>query len=145
MSYFCQSPPRFTHQLCQSCLVKTQNNPREKNKNETKSSRERRHFPQKAINNKSFSLGPQIGYLVSAKIKSDAIPELDLQDGELDAMDAYKSIDLSAKLGLGYILDNNMFFQVSYGLSISKINELESPLNETNRNSVFQLSAGYKF
>ncbi len=93
----------------------------------------------------SFEFGPQLGILLSAKDKTEAIPELQQGEIEIDAKNAYESVDLGFKLGLGYKLDSGMFFQGAYTLGATMINKFEGPFDETNRNSLFQVSTGFVF
>lgn len=85
---------------------------------------------------KGFSLevGPQIGFLLSAKNK----------DTDTDIKDAFNNVDLGVNFGLGYKFDNGLNFGVRYNLGLSDINNIDS-LSDKNKNGVFQLSVGYFF
>jgi hypothetical protein len=81
--------------------------------------------------------GPQIGVLMSAKLKGDG--------DSLDIKDAYKSIDFGVNCGVGYSFSENISAGLRYNLGLSNI--LKSIEGETTneKNSVIQLSVGYKF
>jgi len=85
--------------------------------------------------NLSLQLGPQIGFLVSAKV----------DDGErtVDVDDNLKTIDLGLSLGLGYKLDSGLFFDARYNFGLSDINDYQT--NNKNHNSVINFSVGYFF
>lgn len=100
----------------------------------------------------SVELGPQIGFLVSAKNKY----EDHQQSGTDDVKDLYNSIDFAIGLGASYRLNNGIFFSLRFNKGISKINKdifftpQEYPGDEYDysykqRNNVLQLSAGYSF
>lgn len=92
-------------------------------------------------------IGPQVGYLISAKQKSELSERIDNFPGdfEIDARDGFKDFDFGAKIALEYSLENGMFFQGMYSRSVTKINEFDGPLGSKHKNSVIQLSVGYKF
>lgn len=74
----------------------------------------------------SVEAGPQLGLLVNDKLEGRDI------DAEI--------FDLSANFGLGYELNNGIFFQARYNMGFVDVFETL----EVN-NSVFQLSVGYLF
>jgi hypothetical protein len=80
----------------------------------------------------SFEFGPQIGFLVSAKV---------IMDGEkTDIKDAFKPIDFAVDFGTGYDLTENISAGIRYNLGVS--NNFN---NFKTSNSVFMLSLDYKF
>ena len=85
---------------------------------------------------KGFSLevGPQIGFLLSAKNK----------DTDTDIKDAFNTVDFGVNFGLGYKFTNGINFDVRYNLGLSDINNIDG-LTDKNKNGVFQLSVGYFF
>ncbi|WP_271767742.1 porin family protein [Aquimarina algiphila] len=89
----------------------------------------------------SLQAGPQIGFLTSAKAKVEG-PGVD-EDNDID--DAIKGIDFGLNFGLGYQLDMGLFFDGRYNLGLSNINDTESSDDVKQKNSVIQLSVGYKF
>jgi hypothetical protein len=83
---------------------------------------------------KGFSLeaGPQFSFLV----KDQLISETGDQTADIDA----ENFDFSANLGLGYKLDNGIFFQTRYNLGLTNFDK-----NPDVKNGVFQMSLGYQF
>ncbi|MFY7670419.1 porin family protein [Tenacibaculum sp. MEBiC06402] len=83
--------------------------------------------------NLSLEVGPQISFLINDKIEyiDSSIP-----DEETDA----SSFDFSLNFGLGYNLGSNMIIQTRYCYGVSAVYE-----NPDAKNSVFQISLGYKF
>ena len=85
---------------------------------------------------KSLSLetGPQVGFLISAKNKTnetnETIPDL-------------KTIDFGLNAGLNYELNNGVFFQARYNLGLTNIGFAGD--NDSARNAVIQFSIGKLF
>ena len=81
---------------------------------------------------KSFNLevGPQIGFLVSAK-----------SEGE-DIKDFVSSTDFGLNFGAGYDFTENLSAGLRYNLGLSNVNEEG---DGSIKNSVFSVSLGYKF
>lgn len=114
----------------------------------------------------SIEAGPQIGYLLSAKIKVDDIdgggntngpsPDTATKSSnakssnvaanstaiEQDIKAFFKSTDLSFGIGLGYKLDSGINLSARYNLGLSNISEDN---DESLKNSLFILSVGYFF
>ncbi|OCK42303.1 hypothetical protein BA195_11820 [Tenacibaculum soleae] len=90
----------------------------------------------------SFSLevGPQIGFLLSAKAKA----EQGGQSQEADIKDEakIKSVDFGLNFGAGYKLENGLNFGVRYNLGLSKVSDIP---DSTGKNGTFQVSVGYFF
>ena len=84
---------------------------------------------------KGFSLeaGPQFSFLVKDELLSDT-------NNAASANTNAENFDLSANLGLGYQLDNGIFFQTRYNLGLTAISETPDV-----KNGVFQMSLGYQF
>lgn len=80
----------------------------------------------------SIEVGPQIGFLLSAK------------NEDTDLKDLFNTVDFGANLGLGYKLDNGFNFGVRYNVGLSDINNLDG-FTDKYRNGVLQLSVGYFF
>ncbi|MEN3324621.1 porin family protein [Mariniflexile soesokkakense] len=107
------------------------------------------------VKNLSLEVGPQIGYLLSAKsdyyVKTQFDDEIMTDSGSEKIKDQIKSLDLGLNFGLGYEFNNKMLIQSRYHLGLSDINDSETSMNEdsTNRGSIknnsFQVSVGYKF
>jgi hypothetical protein len=83
----------------------------------------------------NVQVGPQFGFLTSAKVKVDGASEQDIKD-EL------KGSDLSAGFGLGWDLPFGLTLDGRYNLGLSKINDKDSSADA--KNQVFQFSIGYK-
>ncbi|MCX2681478.1 porin family protein [Galbibacter sp. EGI 63066] len=96
---------------------------------------------------KGFSLeaGPQAGFLLSAKDKWEATFGTS-ESYEDDIKDQLKEIDLSFNFGLGYKLENGLFFSGRYNLGFSDISDFEEEGDDDKvKNGVFQLSVGFMF
>ncbi len=90
-----------------------------------------------ATNSFSLELGPQIGFLVSAKAKSG---------GEtVDVKDSMKSTDFGLNLGMGYDITENMVLGLRYNFGLSQLQKDLAIGESASKNSVFQFSFGYKF
>lgn len=88
--------------------------------------------------NEGFSafVGPQIGYLLSAKSKSD---------GETtDEKDSFKSTEVSGVIGAGYTLTNGFGFDARYQMGLSNISK-ESGEDATVKNNAFMVGIHYFF
>lgn len=85
----------------------------------------------------SLELGPQIGFLVSAKAKSGGESE--------DVKDELKSTDVSLNFGVGYDITPNFMIGVRYSLGLTRLQDEIFPGEDESKNSVFQISVGYKF
>ncbi|MFC4817645.1 porin family protein [Flavobacterium sp. GCM10023249] len=83
----------------------------------------------------SIEAGPQVGFLMSGKIKPDSGDSVDVKD-EL------KSTDFGLNLGLGYNFTENISAGLRYNLGLSQVVDAD---NVDVKNNVFSLSVGYKF
>lgn len=83
----------------------------------------------------SFELGPQIGFLTSAKGKTMGV--------SVDIKDFFKSTDFGLNFGAGYDFTNKFSAGVRYNLGLSNI--AEDSGGDSVKNSVFSISLGYKF
>lgn len=83
----------------------------------------------------SFSLefGPQIGFLVNA------------EEVGIDIKDEVKSTDFSLNFGLSYDVTRNFMIGARYNLGINRWQKNLFPGESESKNSVFQISLGYKF
>lgn len=97
----------------------------------------------------SFQVGPQIGFLLSAKNKASGTFfdgfETVTVDEESDIKDRVNSVDFGLNFGFGYQLEQGVFFDARYSLGLSNINDFEGSDDFEDSNSVFQISLGYKF
>jgi hypothetical protein len=85
----------------------------------------------------SLELGPQIGFLTSAKVKSGGVS---VSDKEF-----FKSTDFGINFGGGYDVTKNIILAARYNLGITRIQKDLSPGEKESKNSVFQISLGYRF
>ena len=85
----------------------------------------------------SLEFGPQIGFLVSAKAKSGGVTE--------DIKNRVKSTDVSLGFGGTYYFAEKFMFGARYNLGLTRIQKDLSPGESESKNSVFQISLGYKF
>lgn len=102
---------------------------------------------------KGFSVkaGLQLGLLLGGKEKM-SYTDITILDGgtrkqgdavprETDVKDVYKSIDISIPLGVSYEYEN-VILDARYNFGLSRIHQLDAV---KSRNSVIQLSVGYRF
>lgn len=94
----------------------------------------------------SLEFGPQVGFLISAKNKSEGtISGLGTNESEeTDIKDSLKSVDYGLNIGVGYKLDSGLNFGARYNLGLSDINDVQG-YDGKNQNRVIQLSIGYMF
>ncbi|MES2544405.1 MAG: porin family protein [Bacteroidota bacterium] len=81
----------------------------------------------------SIELGPQIGFLMSAKA-----------DGE-DAKDDFNTTDFGLNLGVGFNLNENMVLGLRYNMGLTELEKEVAAGAEGTKQSVLQVSFGYKF
>jgi len=81
----------------------------------------------------SIEAGPQAAFLVNDKAEFD---DSSIPDADLDA----SSFDFGLNVGVGYNFTSHLFAQVRYNYGITTVGE-----NPDVKNSVFQMSLGYKF
>ena len=82
----------------------------------------------------SIEAGPQVGFLMSAKVKAE---------GEsFDIKDDLKGIDFGGAIGLGYKMDSGLNFAARYNLGLGNIADFDGG---DLKNNVIQLSVGYNF
>lgn len=89
----------------------------------------------------SLEAGPQIGFLVDSKLEVNVIG----QSVSQDAKDLFESIDFGLNLGAGYDITKNISAGLRYNFGLSNVATTESGEDTGVKNSVFSLSAGYKF
>lgn len=85
----------------------------------------------------SLELGPQIGFLVSADAEAGGV--------SVDIKDELKSVDVSLGFGASYIFAEKFMLGARYNLGLTQVQEEVSPGDSEWKNSVFQISVGYKF
>lgn len=86
----------------------------------------------------SVEAGPQLGFLVSAKV-----------DGE-DVKDSFKTVDFGFNLGAGYHFTENISVNLRYTIGLSPLADdadidNEGDYYDSAKNSVLALSFAYKF
>ena len=91
----------------------------------------------------SIEAGPQIGFLLSAKVDW----EEDGDSGTEDIKDEVKGIDFGVNLGFGYKLDSGLNFGARYNLSLTELPDTEfEEVNSLNwKNGVIQAYVGFFF
>ena len=100
------------------------------------------------LDNLSLDLGPQIGFVLTAK---DFYKSVDTNDGRdvtnfKSQMDKnnYNVVDFSIAMGATYKLNENIFVSARYGLGITNFfNKDKTGVN--GKNSVIQLGMGFAF
>lgn len=84
----------------------------------------------------SAFLGPQIGYLISAKSKSD---------GETtDEKSSLKSAEVAGVIGAGYTLMNGFGFDARYQMGLSNVSK-DTNGESSVKNNAFMVGVHYKF
>lgn len=121
----------------------------------------------KVLEKLSIEFGPQIGYLISAKSKWEYENANDPSENESIEVDMINNntytfggstfeytgklnrLDFSLNLGSSYDLTENVFVQARYNLGLSVLDKNSTAGTSSDswdlKNSVIQISAGYKF
>lgn len=89
-----------------------------------------KYFITEAFN---IEAGPQVGFLMSAK-----------EDGT-NVKEFVKSTDFGVNLGAGYDITKNIGLNLRYCLGLSGVDKEILAGDKSSKNSVIQLSVGYKF
>ena len=96
----------------------------------------------------AIEAGPYVGFLMKAEDELSGGPA----SFSGDVKDERKSIDFGLGFGASYSLDNGFFAGARYSLGLSKLGEendssepISVGLGEDIKNSVIQISVGYKF
>jgi len=82
--------------------------------------------------------GPQLGLLLSARIKSENNTTSDIKD-------KYSTADFAWIFGAGYLFPSGFGFDARYNLGISNINVVGDYNRNKLQNRVFQLGIFYQF
>ncbi|TDO69897.1 outer membrane protein with beta-barrel domain [Flavobacterium chryseum] len=90
-----------------------------------------------------IEVGPQIGFLTSAKMSTKLTQYSKTVDQ--DAKDTFESIDFGLVLGVGYNITEHLATNLRYAIGLSNIIKTESGDDDKIHNSVFSLALGYKF
>lgn len=88
----------------------------------------------------SLEAGPQIGFLMSAKVSADVE---DYGSDSEDIKDDTNATDFGVAFGAGYKMENGFFLNARYALGLS--NMAKDSDDEWVKNGNIQLSIGYKF
>jgi opacity protein-like surface antigen len=91
----------------------------------------------------SLEAGPQLGFLLSAKVKAEATEGGVTASAEEDVKDDFESIDFGVNFGAGYDFTENLSVNVRYNLGLTNI--AKDSVDDKINNSVLSLSLGYKF
>lgn len=89
----------------------------------------------------SLEAGPQIGFLIDSKLKTDVMG----QSVSQDAKDIFESIDFGLNLGTGYDFTKKVSAGIRYNFGLSNVAKTESNDNSEIKNRILSLSVGYKF
>ncbi len=97
-------------------------------------------------------IGPNIGFLVSAKVgvesvSIDGVPQ-DIRDEDVDIKEFFKSTDFGLNLGGGLTLpfgNNSIFLEAAYNLGIANIGEIPEGEEGSVKNRGLQLKGGILF
>jgi hypothetical protein len=94
---------------------------------------------------KGFSLevGPQVSFLLAADGESAISEGDDSVTVSVDIKDSFESVDFGLNMGAGYKLDSGLNFGLRYGLGLATI--VKESGDDSPKNNVFSLSAGYSF
>jgi hypothetical protein len=90
-----------------------------------------------------FELGPQVGFLIAAKQKSEISGSLGNGSSEDDIKNSLKTVDFGYAAGLGYQLSNGPGIGVRYNGGFTNINKGSN--SPSQRNSAFQLYLSFMF
>lgn len=85
----------------------------------------------------SIEVGPQFGFLMSAKVEAGGEEE--------DIKDDLKGLDLAAGVGVNYAMASGLNIGARYNLGLSNMNDGDDSDEFSNQNNVFQVSIGWTF
>jgi opacity protein-like surface antigen len=89
----------------------------------------------------NIELGPQLGFLTSAKVKAT----VDGTSAEEDVKDQFESMEYGVNVGAGYDFTEKLSAGLRYNLGLSNIAKTEPGDDSKLTNTVFSVSLGYKF
>lgn len=90
----------------------------------------------------NVQVGPQFSFLSKSELKGEING---LGSATLDVKDSTESFDFGVNFGLGYELPVGLFVDARYNMGLTKVNKESIPDIDDGKNSVFQISLGYKF
>nr|WP_314839892.1 porin family protein [uncultured Flavobacterium sp.] len=89
----------------------------------------------------NLEVGPQIGFLLSAK----TVAKVNSNEAEEDVKDNFESVDFGLNFGAGYDFTKNISAGLRYNLGLANIGKTEAGDDSKITNSVLSLSLAYKF
>ncbi|MFV8364189.1 porin family protein [Flavobacterium sp. ZT3P35] len=89
----------------------------------------------------NLEVGPQVGFLLSAK----TVAKANGNEAEDDVKDSFESVDFGLNFGLGYDFTKNIAAGARYNVGLANIGKTEPGDDSKITNSVFSLSLAYKF
>ena len=102
-------------------------------------------FKYRATDKLFIEAGPQVGFLIGAKYKSDNNDfQSFIESLGMNAKDDYKKINFSIGLGAGYDITEKFNVGVRYMAGLANIAEVEGS-DYSEKSNVFSLSLGYRF
>nr|WP_321453546.1 porin family protein [uncultured Carboxylicivirga sp.] len=99
-------------------------------------------FKYYASNGFNIQAGPQLGFLMSAKMKEEETADGTTISVEEDIKDQVKGFDFGLDFGLGYDLESGLGFDLRYGLGLTNIVDND---DADGKNSVISLAVSYAF
>ncbi len=102
-------------------------------------------FKYYVADNFSLDLGPQLGFLMSAKQDFETNSAGVTNSGTVDVKDSTSGFDYGLNVGLGYRLESGLFFQGRYNIGLANIYDFSDDDDAKAQNSVIQFSLGFMF
>lgn len=102
-------------------------------------------FKYYVADNFSLDLGPQLGFLMSAKQDFETNSAGITDSGTIDVKDSTSGFDYGLNVGLGYRLESGLFFQGRYNIGLANIYDFSDDDDAKAQNSVIQVSLGFMF
>lgn len=101
-----------------------------------------KYYPVKRL---SIGLGGEAGWMVSARVKYDEASIVS-EAGTCNkcTMDLMEKFTVGIKTGVGYELDKQFIIEARYHLGLTDVYKNNNAVSGTFRNSILQLSIGYK-
>ncbi|MCU4176502.1 porin family protein [Carboxylicivirga sp. N1Y90] len=96
-----------------------------------------KYYLDKGLN---FQFGPQVGYLISSKVKMEFLG----RKVDVDVKDQFKNLDFGINFGVGYDLDMGLGFDLRYNLGLTDIVD-SNEIDTDGKHGVVQFTAGYAF
>ena len=93
-----------------------------------------------------IELGPQFGYLLSAKniVKGSAFQtNYGDESASVDQKDTLRDFDLGITGGVGYVFDTGFYLNARYNMGVLNAYESKPEFNDVLRNGTIQFAVGY--